>query len=273
MRIILLDRNALAYIRDWEWGTTGPDTKRYVSLRRLDRRSNLISPLFSLWEGRQGRKETEVEKRHAVEKDCVLIQRFFYRARTDTRFIEENIDSLPSILAQGLEENFGRYEIVISKVQADLFQPLSKSAAIAYEQSLLSFADSVGIQRTHPVVILSLALLYGSPIARKVIKPKRKIKDAEKAAYNALVDIMLVSRLSFLHTIEQESRQAGQTLRFEFFTFDEGLEEYSKLIRLRKNSSKRIDETTYATTVDIPRELFPGLDEDEFFQLGNRILQ
>lgn len=121
--------------------------------------------------------------------------------------------------------------------------------------------------------MLSLALLYGSPTARKVLKPKKKIKDVEKAAYNALVDIMTISRLSFLYSIEEESRQGGQSLHFEFFTFDEGLEEYSKLMRLRKGSSKRVDETKYLTTIDIPRRLFPGLDEDEFFRLEERLLQ
>lgn len=84
--LLLLDRNAVAILKDAVAGKPQPDEKKQAALealRALDVPEHSFSPLLSIIEGEKGREDTVDEKAGCLEKETDVIGAFFTRANTD----------------------------------------------------------------------------------------------------------------------------------------------------------------------------------------------
>jgi len=89
-------------------------------------------------------------------------------------------------------------------------------------QAIVQVADALSISRQHPLVLVTLACLYGNHSAKKIMKFKADAATFD--AENALADIMVISRfLPRKLEIEDAGLRGNGCMRSEFITDDRGL--------------------------------------------------
>jgi len=107
-----------------------------------------------------------------------------------------------------------------------IYNSLASNKRMGVAKSICDKADELKISRFHPVVLASLACIYGCLPAKNVIKFKKNIDDFNSS--NALGDIQLIQRIGVLaQEIEEAGRNgSGSYLRTCFITADVGLEKF-----------------------------------------------
>lgn len=194
-------------------------------LRDLDKSQHSFSYLFALIEkvsDLQG-SLSHAELEHQVLADVTELRAFFKNAS-----VVESDDFLVNYLklrrvAPELRRPDSLKFLEAANNQFALHNPVSPKFRYRRAAEILKEADAQSMARQHPVVLLTLACLYGNASAKKLMKFKA---DAENFnAENALADIMVISRFAaFKLEIEDLGRQGkAKYLRSEFITDDSGL--------------------------------------------------
>ncbi|MBU1364906.1 MAG: hypothetical protein KKE51_13905 [Gammaproteobacteria bacterium] len=266
LHIAILDRNAVIFLRDWGPGTFGGNMSRFIRLRRLDRHFTMVTPMFSIWEGKTGVVESTEEKILTVAEEAKVMRRFFRRARTDGLFFETEKQMFAEAFAGHSEEKFPAYLQIVSYIQQTLYQRPAPRDRKDIQETIIAMAKESEIGLGHPIVVIALAQLHGSLVTQGVFKAKQKIKNPENAAYNAAMDILVLSRLAQIQSVINDKSMAAHT-RLSYVTFDPSLEKLLVLLRPNSSSSILMGEGQVSSTYTPYRELFPDLDEDGYFEL------
>jgi len=255
MRIYLLDRNAIAVVKDSVAGKN-VDIKRLAKLRSIDIRGNVISPLLSIIEGQSGKKETRDQLRETLKKECNALSEFFKIARTDSEYLVEYEDQFSEAFSGEIETKFDDYLDLVKLSHKLLAEPKSNKQLI--QDEFLQFAHKRGISPGHTTVICCLATLYGNKDARKVLKPKLKSTDEEldRRSHNAVSDLLILSRMQNVRAILSPRDQKNTIIKH--LTFDDGLNGFLKAISVL--GCHRIDSETTSTDVIYTKSLFPDLN-------------
>jgi hypothetical protein len=271
LRLILLDRNAVDAVKRCISGHKVESTRRR-QLERLDKSRNLISPILSVIEGQSGEKETEEAIRVTLNREATAVGCFFKRARTDAEFLlsDKEARSFAKVFGNNIEHSWGSYIAFVKEVRPLLFQPISSRNTIEVENQLFQLANKYDVQVSHPVFFVSLAVLYGHKGAQKTLKPKPNYdtrEQEEKAAYNAVSDLMVISRMGMIRaTLRDDEKRFGYV---QFFTFDKGL--LSIINATTINWEKAHSEGGVVINCSYNRSLFPGLDDMNWGRLMNRL--
>ncbi|MEL4440342.1 hypothetical protein [Shewanella algae] len=256
MKLILLDRNAVATIKENLNGKS-VDINRLKTLRNLDNKKNHISPILSIIEGQIGKRETKEEMMLTLKKEADAISEFYRRATKDSEYLLETADSMCDVFSNHNEHKWDNYVNFLTQANPILFQNVAKHKKQESIESLLSLAKANNIYAGHPTVIICLSILFGSNEARSVLKPKKDVENFK--SYNAVSDIILISRICHIKAIFSQSKKS--TL-LKFITFDEGLEFFLKSIRVLDN--KIIQDGGVEIEAEYSHKLFPGLTKEEF---------
>lgn len=270
-RIILLDRNAVDAVKRCVSGVHLEDGKRQ-QLKKLDRYRNFISPILSAIEGQSGRRETEEEIKATLTKEARAVGRFFSRARTDSEYFlsEDNANNFSSVFGNHIEHSWGNYISFLKSVFPLLFQPVSRSRLISVEGELFDLAHRNNVQYSHPVFIVSLATLYGHRGAQRVLKAKSAYdteEELDRAAYNAVSDLIVISRMGNIKAAIPNDNKGFDTVRL--FTFDKGL--LSVINEMTIDSVKSLAGGGVSVDCTYSQKLFPSLDDSEFQGLIARL--
>jgi len=204
------------------------DTRKasYVSrLQSLDRPQHCFSYLCALIEKvsdtRGSTSDAELEEQ--VLNDMAALRAFFKNARVyePDDFVISYLRELRCAPHELARPSYLSFLETINN-QSGLKDPVAPALRFQKAVEILGDADALSISRQHPVVLLTLACLYGNQAARKLMKFKA---DPQKFnAENALADIMAISRFASLKLeIEHIGRQGGGYMRSEFLTDDDGL--------------------------------------------------
>lgn len=265
-KIVILDRNAIIFLREWKKGTFGGNVARYARLRRLDRHFTMVTPMLSIWEGRTGIGETAEEKLHTIDEEAEVVQRFFRRATTDGPFFDAWREMAASAMAEHAEEKFPAYLQMVSHVQKTLYQAAAKRNRKCIQNALIEMARKLEINLGHPILLSSLAQLHGSQVTQKIFKGKPNIDKPEKAAYNATVDILALSRITQLQAAINSGGEDKQ-ITLSFLTFDENLEKLIAMFNPDPSSCLAFDDGRVSGVIKPSRMLFPDLDFDSYYEL------
>lgn len=233
-------------------------------LRRLDKPQNSFSFLLALVEKVHDPRSrlSDAELREQIVGDVAALNAFFVHARViepDEFLIlyAEALRGVPHELSQPAYAQFLR----TANDRFALGNPVAKPRRLRTAEEILMAADALSVARQHPVVLVTLACLYGNASARKVMKFKA---DPEKFdVENALADIMVISRfLPRKLEIEQLGREGKLSfLRSDFLTDDDGLAGILRCFEGDAVSSEQqgdVHQTKTIVTVKIPF-LFPEL--------------
>lgn len=273
LRLILLDRNAVACVKGSVAGKDQPQD-RLAELRGLDKRRNTISPILSIIEGQSGRRENNLELQNTIEKESKAVGEFFKRARTDSGYFESNIASFAEVFSAHTEHSWDSYLSFVLEAQEHIFQPVAPNQRLTVEGQLIAVAEKHRVALKHPVFLISIAVLYGSEAARRVLKPKPEYKSQEerlKAAHNVVSDLIVISRIGLIR-----STMSDADLRFgyiRYFTFDKGLSAVVNAIRIVSENTVCTDEDSVSTAVNATydRNLFPEMDDGNWARFCNVI--
>lgn len=195
-------------------------------LKELDKPQNAFSYLLALAEkvsdARGGMTDARLEEQ--VLADVAALRAFFEHAEVVEpddflRGYVRDLRTMPHELSRDACIRFLR----IANDRFALANPVARPIRLQKAKEILEEADALSAARQHPVVLVTLACLYGNPSARKLMKFKADA--ARFDAANALADIMTISRLiSRKLEIEQLGREGrSRFLRAEFLTDDDGL--------------------------------------------------
>jgi len=191
------------------------------TLRGLDQPNHAFSYLLALMEKvsdlRGTASETELESQ--VLRDLSALTAFFEKARVieSDKFV---IDYLRQLRRVPPEIERPRYLEFLEAVntQFNFRDPVAPAVRLREAEALLAVADRLSITRHHPTVLLTIACIYGSRAAKRLMK--FKADPTRFNADNALADIMAIVRLAqFKLQIEQH----GGYGRAKLITDDDGL--------------------------------------------------
>mgnify|MGYP006910069997 CR=1 FL=1 len=271
LKLVLLDRNAVDAIKRCVSGEYVENCKRR-QLESLDRSRNTISPILSIIEGQSGRRESEEEIKLTLKKEAAAIRRFFKRARTDTHYFlsEEQIDNFSKTFGNNIEYAWDSYTDFIKSVFPLLYQPVSPTKPHDIENQLFELAAKHYVQISHPVLVVSLATLYGHEGARKTLKAKKEYETQDKldrAAYNVVCDIMSISRIGSIKAAMSKSKEIGD--RVQLFTFDKGL--LSLVSAVTINWGESLEDGGTKINCSYSKKLFPALNDENYIRLTKRL--
>lgn len=270
MKLLLLDRNAVSYIRSYQENKKLPKGV-LEKLRVLDKKSNTISPMLSVIEGRFAKRQTVEEVLNTLKLEAKTLSSFFRKAKTDSRHLTAMSERISDVIGNNIEHKFDSYISFVKKALQLLLQPVGKSQKRKFEQIIIDEAKQHQIPLGHGVCICCLSLLYDGKSARKILKPKESmtIEELNKAAYNAVCDILLIPRIEHIRAIVEKTDSASSRVRF--FTFDKGL--HSFLNNKNVENKQLMDEGGVFLTTSYSKSLFPDLDEDGYFILMEELKQ
>lgn len=215
--LLLLDRNAVAIIKDAVAGKPQPDEKKRAALealRALDAPEYSISPLLSIIEGERGREDTAEEKAGCLERETDVTGQFFRQANTDAAHLG-SLKQLAADLFAGMKESrWDERADYLTKAAPLVCQKVAENKRLGVEGELVQLAKACGLAPNDGIVMLFLACLYGSDAARKVIKPARP------NAYNVLSDLHVIPRVGMVKAV---ARMLPRPVKVRFWTLDEGL--------------------------------------------------
>ncbi len=194
-------------------------------LRSLDRPQHAFSYLLALIEKvsdpRSELSDQELEAQ--VLGDVAALRAFFKNARVQEPddFLVNYLRELRRNPHERMRSQYLTYLGIVNS-QFALRNPVAPRRRFKMAQAIVQEADRMSVARQHPLVLLTLACLYGNVHAKKIMKFKADAAmfDAE----NALADIMVISRfLPLKLEIEDHGRNEGGYPRCEFITDDGGL--------------------------------------------------
>lgn len=242
------------------------------NLRNLDRPQHAFSYLLALMEkvsdlrGILSDAELEVQ----LLGDLAALRGFFKHAQVyeSDEFVTQYLQDLRRNPVELQRPKYLDFLEMVNN-QLGLKDPISPKFRLQKAREILASADTLGVDRKHPVVILVLSCLYGNPAAKKLMK--FKADPAKFNAENVLSDIMVITRFAQTKLqIEQLGREGGgRFLRADFVTDDAGL--IGVINFFSPNSVKHEDlsdvrTTNYEFTVKL-KLLLSEMGEDEYEQL------
>ncbi|MGF7191823.1 hypothetical protein JOE11_004896 [Robbsia andropogonis] len=262
--LFLLDRNVVSVIKDEVAGRKqkGENEQRMLeSLKEKDAPQYAFSPLVSLTEGEHGREDGRAEKIKQLEKETAVVARFFSFARTDSMFLTFAKYAFAQIFAGLQEASWEAQAAYRTKAASVISNPVAPALRRYAEDRLIELARSEGLEKTNPVVALSIACLYGNRNARKVLKPTKP-----DAAYNVLSDLQIIA---WIASVKAVARTMSAELEVCFLTLDGGLEQVLNNIRVVE--SQLNGDAGVQARLDYLPLLFTELGEDDAKDLINRL--
>lgn len=207
-----------------------PDKEAMAArLRELDLPTNRFSCLLALMEKTSDTtsRQSDDELRAQIVDDIEHMRRFFQNAADGepNEYVEDYIRQLRRLPAELARPIYLSFLHTANEARFGLHQPIAKPKRSKIASILLELADSLGIRRQHPVVVVTLACLYGNGAARDVLKftPKSEAFPAE----NVLADLMAIGRFAIRKLeLEQDYWLGLSYVRHAaYITRDKGLAE------------------------------------------------
>lgn len=243
-------------------------------LRELDRPNNCFSYIFALMEKVSDSRglDTDEELERKILSDLESMRKFFKSARVyePDEFILNFLKELRGTPIEEKRAEYLRFLMVLNET-FELYNPVSPAKRFSFAEKIIEQTSHFNFSRQHPIVVISLACLYGNPAAKKIMKFKA---DANRFdAENVLADIMLISRFAGLKLeIEQLGRNGnGGYLRSSFITDDNGLIDIMKCFtpKVVKHIDKDDGRETHTTMTVKLKDLLTEIVDEEYDRLLN----
>lgn len=252
-----------------------PRKKNLVNyLRELDRPNNCFSYIFALMEKVSDSRglDTDEELERKIISDLESMKNFFRSAQIfeSNEFI---LNFLKELRGNPIEEKKSEY-LGFLKFLNDvlkLYNPVSPEKRFNIAKKIIEQTSHSNFSRQHPIVVISLASLYGNPAAKRIMKFKSNANKFD--AENVLADIMLINRFAGIKLeIEQLGRNGiGRYLRSNFITDDNGLIDILKCFtpQFVKHIDKVDGRETHTTMIVKLKDLLTEIEDEEYDRLLN----
>ncbi|WP_040067950.1 hypothetical protein [Pseudomonas batumici] len=258
-----LDVCAISHIKTHLKKSPDPDApvrESISELRKLDVPGNGISYLAAFLEKTSDLNHPKTDEGLVAEVECDLtaLQQFFKNAKVyeGGHITPDQILELKGEHPEELGPIYHQFLIFINSLK--LYDAPAADKRLELVAQICSKAEKLGILKNHPVVITSVACVYGFVPALKVIKFKED--PAEFNASNALGDIQLIQRIANMSNLILEiwRKQRIGYAKTKFFTDDRDLRlllECFSVSDVSRNESEGLTTTSYQITTNFARLL------------------
>ncbi|MFJ2287804.1 hypothetical protein ACIOUF_15790 [Pseudomonas iridis] len=263
--LFFLDLCTISHIKtSLECGSEGApsEPKSLAWLRENDVPHNGFSYLPALMEkasDTQSNFDAEGLTQEAI-RDLTSLKAFFKQARIveDVNFASDYVETLMGIHPESLGASYHEFLNFVNGLR--IFNTIASAKRLKAAKNICEKATSLGISKGHPLILASLACVYGCVPSKKVLKFKED--PAEFSSSNALGDVQVIQRVGKLtHMIEQNERGYP---RAQFVTDDRHLRDFYKFFFVNEVVSLESDDTTttkYEVTIQA-NMLFPDLFDE-----------
>ncbi|MYN10495.1 hypothetical protein [Pseudoduganella aquatica] len=257
MNIFLIDRNIVSDIRKYNKGGRDHDFKLALS---IDKSTNFVSPLMSIIEGSLKQPQSMTNMHDALSDETNEIGKFYKQAKTDALFLQKNSFQMIEAFSEKTKDDVAQYAPLVKFLQRKLADPVPHEQAKKVRTEILDFVVDNFYYPGHPIVVCGLACLHGNIGAQKVLKPNASPPDGvEKHAYNALLDLLLISQLAYIRSQHRNSQNV------RFLTRDKGLQDFLSQMKVsvkKKIVDHRADVETVSYDCTYHINLFPNILND-----------
>lgn len=241
---------------------TASEPKSLDFLRQNDLPHNGFSYLPALME-----KASDTESSFDVEgltqeaiRDLTALKSFFKQARVveGIDLASKYVSELKGIHPEMLGASYHDFLSFVNGLR--IFNPVAPVKRLKVVENICEKAEILGIQKGHPLILASIACVYGCMAAKKVLKFKSDPADFSPS--NALGDVQVIQRVGQLtKLIEQNERGFSRT---HFVTDDRHLQDFYKFFFINDVVSEDGGSSTttkYEMTVQA-HLLFPDLFDE-----------
>ena len=277
MAIILVDRNVVSacgeILNSLQARETlsMKNTKREIELRELDSSSNQISSFLSIVEGSTGIDESPQEKENTLEHEVYIIQKYFTKAETDGQYLLDKKKEISELFSNNyIEENGLKYQKFIYDIQSLLLESVSKLKRFEFLEKILKLAYKYNVNQKHPIVICSIAVLYGNNEVRRVFKFKKKCDEETRRkdsynVYNVYNDLMIISRVRRIKQILKDSARKDE---IKYFSFDKPLNDLVNSLIINQSKIEKTEDGGSILELEINyAQIFTHLSDEEINEL------
>jgi len=264
--VYFLDICSIGHIKTYLQTGEFKDARHESSIRalqKLDIENNAVSYLPALMEKASDQRSKFSEKEFAVEarRDWDAMSAFFKNARVFEPL--EFIEAYAKRMFGAHPEESGQAYLAFLRFANDqgLHNKPAEGNRLKVAQMLCDKAQELGISTGHPVVLVTIACIYGCSHAQKVMKFSAKPENFNPG--NALGDIQSVSRVGgvLADFIQRAGASGGLFRNGRFETADSPLHNMLRCFTVRSVNTTEIPGGAahrISISVDAPR-LYPDL--------------
>lgn len=254
--VYLLDRNVVSGIEEF---LKGNPVKNLRDIRDLDQKGVFVSPLLSVIEGNKSHNRTAAVLHDCIIRESTAVGNFFKQARVDSPELQVDAANIALGLISDLKAKQDESLGFVQALQEAFVVQRGKQESRASAKMALDLIREHNQQFANPCSLVGLATALGSESARQVLKPCES--SCAEHAFNAYADI---EKLSLLNYMRHLSRGMGRNLEYKLFTFDKGLSQFSRMIRVSSSRSLAFDShevVQYTIDIDVLLNGIPALNE------------
>lgn len=254
----LLDRNVVIDIRNF---LDHHNARQIAGPKKIDVKSNFVSPMLSSIEGRFMRVQAAQDMREAILDESKLLARFFQKARTDAEFFTEEAESFADSFAVENSRKHNEITDLTRELKTILRRTYSLPDCFKVVEDILMLARRASVTVSHPLVVAAISTLFGNEAAHGVIKPRKgsNSDEEEKLLHNAVADFRLLSYFNIIRSFHNGGK------RVRLLTRDAALNRFVnsiKLVGVSENFVPRDQEFRSTSTLTLSRELLPKIKTD-----------
>lgn len=262
--IYFLDRNIVSLIRQSMDGKIDFNEEQMLMIdfiKKNDLPNVGFSIVLSAMEGEVKKVQTKNQFEKSLVNDGELIKSFFEYAKLDYNHYatDERFDG--SELEEGFLVYCDFHRSIASFLMKDISVRKDFIKTVGVKEKIFKLANDLNISRSHPMIVLSLAALYGNIYAKKILK----FHEAPKSTYNAVSDVMFLIRASMVAGLPAMRKSKVKT---ENLTLDKSLAELDKLINW---SAVTNDSLNCVINVSYHKDLFSNLTETQYRMLNDEL--
>jgi hypothetical protein len=241
---------------------TGSEPKSLAFLRENDLPHNGFSYLPALMEKASDTRsnfDTEGLVQEAIG-DLTALKTFFKQARVleDAELATHYVSNLQGVHPELAGPSYHEFLNFVNGLR--IFDTIAADKRLKKSEEICDKAASLGIHKGHPLILASLACVYGCVAAKKVLKFKKE--SAEFSSSNALGDVQVIQRVGQLTKLVEHNERGF--VRSHFVTDDKHLQDFYRFFFINDVSSEEgVDSTTTRYEMTIKANLlFPDLFDE-----------
>lgn len=267
-KIYILDRNVISSIRKYQQKMSSGDeldeldeelTKRIDEIKKIDRKGNTVSAIFSIGEGTVSSIQSKEDFISVLKEETKVLESFFKDASTDNNILENRIDLFYISFVQEAVKKYPVWNNMLLHLNNIMYQPLNDKKKTEVYNYIISYCLDNELVAWHFVPMLYISALYGNKNSRKLLK----VKEGKNKFYNELSDIYFV--LNFHNFRFRLKGFDGVILKI--ITFDKALMAFSEEVSVKDSSYIKYHENGESTLhldYQLGNTFFPEMGKEQF---------
>lgn len=264
-KIYILDRNVISSIKKYQenrrsgFKSSKDLLERINEIKKIDRKCNIISAMFSIWEGRVSSIQSKENFILVFKEETKVLESFFEKASTDNIFFENRLDLFYMSSIQTISKKSHTWNDMLLYLNNFIYQPVNDKKKIEIYNYVISYCLENKLNTWEFVPMLCISALYGNKNSRKLLK----IKKGKNNFYNELSDIYLIANF---HNLRFRNKK-NDKLIFKIMTFDKALIVFCEDVLIEDSSyitSHNNGESTFRLKYKLDNTFFPEMESEQF---------